>query len=550
MKKYTIILGIFLYSFLSYGQSFFDDFKVDFQKSIESNFSENDLNKIFRKYYTFITSHSDVSQLKANIKGESIKPYPLSDFKEDTLYINNINKLFESENKNKRILSYVVIAATNDKSFEKQLLKKIKIETDKGCLIWSGMALLYLQTNHTTELFDFLVKNENFGDAHMVPLFITLNKDSLRKTAYKRINNKNIKAKILAVQILAYTDLNSKTNKVIKTAIKEWDYNLKGYAIYSAKFLKLGNLLTVLKPLLDSSQTRSIALEALANSSSYEDRNYILKLVENQDTISDEVLDCMFNSTNIEMIRHWLNYIYSQPIPKDYVAFSFKQPLLKSDTLLEDLQVSIQKVKSISLKTELLRALNGRSDDNSVKILLEAMRDSNSRVRSWAGRSIINSQSELINQELPKLLADTLYRSNALTNLIIKNKIDTLQDFYEKQYESDSKLKREALKYLSNFPKEKHTDLFRKILQENKSNFFIKQDAALGLANLNDTNSVNLICKVCRYETDKVSDFNGRVFILALSKLKTKESKEFIETYKQSDEKLIRELVSEILNKW
>ena len=117
---------------------------------------------------------------------------------------------------------------------ENILLEKLTTEKDKGNLIWAGMALLYLQSNHTTELFDYLVKNEDFGDAHMLPMFIHLDKDSLQQTAYKRINNKDVKSKILAAQILAVTPLNSKTEELLKQAVQNWDIGIKGYAIYSA----------------------------------------------------------------------------------------------------------------------------------------------------------------------------------------------------------------------------------------------------------------------------------------------------------------------------
>ena len=170
-----------IFSFCSFSQTI-EDFKNDFEKSIDKDFSEEQLNQMFRTYSNLLTPHSDITQLTAGIKGESIQEYPLNQFKNDKLYKKNINKLFDSDNSYQRILAYLVIAGSGDKSFEEGLLKKIEKETNKGNLIWSGMALLYLNTEHTTLLFDFLVKNESFGDAHMLPLYFKLNSDSLQST--------------------------------------------------------------------------------------------------------------------------------------------------------------------------------------------------------------------------------------------------------------------------------------------------------------------------------------------------------------------------------
>ena len=142
------------------------------------------------------------------------------------------------------------------------------------------MALMILKTKHTTALFDFLVEYENFGDSHMIPLYIQLDKKSLQKTAYERINSENVRAKILAAQILSVTGKNKKTEKLLRNAVKNWDYSIKGYAIYSVKELRVGNLKNDFIPLLDNPQTRSIAIQALGNSPTKEDVDYLKQLVE------------------------------------------------------------------------------------------------------------------------------------------------------------------------------------------------------------------------------------------------------------------------------
>ncbi|MBQ7611446.1 MAG: hypothetical protein IJU92_00025, partial [Spirochaetaceae bacterium] len=196
MKK--IILSMILTTFFSialFGQNI-EDFEKDFINATKTEFTETDLNNMYQTYSVFLEPYYDMMELMEN--DEQIVEYPLSKFKETASYKNNINILFNSKNDNQRLLSYLVIAGAGDKKFEKKLLERLKTEKSEGNVIWAGMTLMVLKTKHTTALFDFLVEYENFGDSHMIPLYIQLDKKSLQKTAYDRINSENVRAKILA----------------------------------------------------------------------------------------------------------------------------------------------------------------------------------------------------------------------------------------------------------------------------------------------------------------------------------------------------------------
>ena len=200
------------------------------------------------------------------------------------------------------------------------------------------MALMILKTKYTTALFDFLVEYENFGDSHMIPLYIQLDKKSLQKTAYERINSENVRAKILAAQILSVTGKNKKTEKLLRNAVRNWDYSIKGYAIYSVKELRVGNLKNDFITLLDNPQTRSIAIQALANSPTKEDVDYLKQLVEKEGSVSKELLDGFYKSQNIENIKYWLHLVSTKEIPEKYFFSTSEQQLLFSDEVLEDVQ--------------------------------------------------------------------------------------------------------------------------------------------------------------------------------------------------------------------
>lgn len=551
MKRHILALILLINSLTTFGQSI-EDFKKDFEKALKKKFSEKELNNMFRTHSTFLTPHSDVTQLSANIKGQRIDHYPLADFKSERLYTDNIETLINSKNSNQRILGYLVIASSGDTSFENTLLKKIKEEKDKGCLVWSGMALLYVNTSHTTPLFDFLVENETFGDAHMLPLFIKLNADSLQQTAYLRINSDKPMAKILAAQILSNTPLNAKTEELLKKAVKEWDINIKGYAIYSVAQLQIGNLLETFMPLLDSSQTRRISLEALANSPTEKDRQYLYGLVNKQDTVSEELLDCFYHSKNIENLKYWLKLLYTKPVPeKYYFSVTDKNSLIRKDTALKNVQVALEKINNAEILGELIRALEGRTDDISTAILLKLLTHENSTVRYWTAHSLEGNHSPKLIARLPDLLEKESTRVVSLTNLAIENNMDTLQSIYENIYKNELERdwQRSSIEYLSNFPKDRHKEIFKRILQNKEEDTFIKRDAALGLGKLKDESAVDLIISACSQESEG-SDYNAQTFLIALGMIKGSKAKVKIKKYKNSKEEGVRELVANILKEW
>lgn len=381
------------------------DFKTEFEKIVNSDLTENQLNNLFSEYPLILTPHSENTQLFESLKGTDFNEYSMLGFKDEDLYKTNIDKLLNSENSNKRILAYLLVASTNDKSKEDILLQKIKSETNKGNLIWSGMALLSIQSNHTDEIFDFLVANENFGDAHMLPLYIQLDKDSIQHTAYKKINSENEKAKVLAVQSLSVTENNPVTEELVKNAVKNWDIKLKGYAIYTMKELQMGKLLELLRPLLNDDKTKRIALEALANSPTKEDNEYLIRILNDNTTLDSDILDALYKSKNIENLKLWLTLMQTRTIPNNYHFFIFEQPLLESDEILTDLQNALQNIKDKDVLGELVRALQGRADDKSVDLMIDLLKHPSSTVRYWAAETIKdNPNSKLKSKENIKLI--------------------------------------------------------------------------------------------------------------------------------------------------
>lgn len=551
MKKNILRIAIFLLTIASFGQNL-EEFKKEFQNATVADFSQDDLDGMFRKYSEFLTPHSDITQFTANIKNEPIASYPLAEYKKTEEYKNTIKFLLHSKNANHRLLSYLVLASAKDASHEQVLLEKLKTETREGNLIWCGMALMYLNTNHTTALFDFLVAHENFGDSHMIPLYIKLQKDSLQNTAYNRIESDNKKAKVLAAQILSFTEKTEKTEKLLLSAVKNWDYNIKGYVIYSIKELQIGNLKEVLVPLLDSTKTRSIAIQALVNSPTKEDVDYIKELAETQKVVSKDILNGFLESKNPESVKYWLELVSRREIPEDYYFSAFQTPLLFSDELLSDVQETLRITPHISIQQYLIKALGNREDQLSQRILYTYIDKENSSVRYWAVDALKNTTDEKVIKKLIELLKDPIKREVSVTPILINNNIDTLQNTYVEIYNTSQESRdwrRSTIEYLSSFPKKEHKEIFRAIIHKENEDTFIQRNAVFGLSQLLDKESIDQIIALSEEER-KGSDSNCRTYIVALSELKGEKAKKYIATFKDSDSDSVSKLVKEILDNW
>ncbi|HBS88049.1 MAG: hypothetical protein A2W91_09955 [Bacteroidetes bacterium GWF2_38_335] len=397
MNKY-ILLILVIFFLTSCNTSRLSEFKKDFKNVLSDDFDKKQFSEMLDKYPE-LRVHSDVISLSEALLGNQHEKYPLKEFINDDLYKDNIDQLINNGNPFQKTIAYMVIASGGDSTKVPILLEKIKTETDEYPLMWSGMALLYMKCNHTTALFDFFCRNQNLPLENMFPLYFQFNKDSLQKTAYNRIHSEDDFAKILSAQMLSVTPLNKKTEELLLNAAKNWNIKIKGYAIYSIKELRIGNLLETFKPLIDSSKTSKIALEALANSPTDIDVQYVYSLVEQADTVSEDLLDCLCNSNNINSIRYCLKVLYTKPIPKDYQLGAYGDYVIRSMTILPDIHIAIEKVENIDIKSDLIRTLEDKTDEKSIELLKKYLDHGNSTLRYWTAKTIVENPSEAFNSD-------------------------------------------------------------------------------------------------------------------------------------------------------
>ncbi|MDQ5968087.1 MAG: hypothetical protein QG625_4244 [Cyanobacteriota bacterium erpe_2018_sw_39hr_WHONDRS-SW48-000098_B_bin.30] len=529
----------------------YDGYLKEFNKALTPSFSESDLDQIFRNYHNLIMPGVDTEQLVNEIQGRETTYFPLTKLKTETDYDKNIKTLLESKNQYQRLFGYISVASAGDQSFNNVLLSAAKTESFKAGRYWAGNALLYLQDKHTSKLFDFLVECEDFEDAHMMPFYLRLDKDAIRRTACEKIKSKKPKAKILAVQTLAETELNNTTEQVVKDAVRAWDSSIRGYAIYTVRALCMGNLKDLLSPLLKDKSIRDVCLGALANSPTPADQEFLLSLVPKNSEIPEDILNAYLESKREDSVRTWLRLVREGQVNQNYNFFVSEHELLISDDLLDEVRDTIRRTKNHTILHELPRALAERRDNESVQLLIQLLSDSDSTVRYWAANSLKENSSPELLEKLPQLIRNPKLRTTALTKLAIQNKIDGLQDVYVSLLQKDSNNStdwyRSSLQYLAAFPRAKDKDLFISILQ-GKQDAFVKRFAVAGLGQLHDQSSVPLIENALRQEPPH--DLNAITYLTALGKIKGAKAKQIIESYKDSKIDSVRTLAAKLLSDW
>lgn len=530
----------------------YEGFVESFRRSTESKFGEDELNKIFQDYSELIMTAVDTTALVNELKGKKTAYYGLEKLKSELFYSKTIDSLLHSSNPHQRLLGYITVASAGDKSFNDLLVKASKTESSKGGKHWAGMALLYLRDDtHASELFDFIVENENFADAHMIPFYLKLDKISLRNTAYEKINSMNPKARIFAIQSLAGTELNPKTDQIVRKAIKSWSQSNRGYAIYTAKELGMGNLKDLLSPLLQDESIREVSLEALANSPTPEDQEFLSSILSTNSGISEEMLNAYLKSNRKEQVRKWLKLVRDERVNPEYCFYTLDQPLLSSDEMLDTVRDTIRNTKNRFIVEELCRALEGRKDEESINLLISLLSDSNSSIRFWTAMTLRGNSSPQVIKEVLRLIRNPDLRTVGLTHIIIENKIDNLHDVYENLLYSDSKDSKDwynsSLSYFAAFPRDKDKALFKSILHNSNIEMDLRS-AAVALGQLKDETAVPFIAEAMRKEPPY--DENAITYLEVLGKIKGEQSKKILESYKNSDADSVRKLVAELLANW
>ncbi|MDO5607359.1 MAG: hypothetical protein Q4G08_02775 [Capnocytophaga sp.] len=268
MLKKIFLFILPMYICAAYGQDEkVDEFRNNFSLLRNEQLREDDFFEFIQKYNVYDISEKTEAAKQAQKLASFI----------DEAYASDIRMLLDADNPYQRAAAYAVIGILQDTEKETLLLERIASETHEFPLVWAGVVLMSFDTQHTDELFEYMVANYRTLPSIIPQMYARLNKASLRQTAFRYITSDDMLQKAMAAQIFAFTGYDRPTEKALRKAVQDLDLPLKGYAIYSLKELRIGNLSELLRPLLKHDETRQISLMALQASPSEADRQLAQK---------------------------------------------------------------------------------------------------------------------------------------------------------------------------------------------------------------------------------------------------------------------------------
>jgi len=123
-----------------------------------------------------------------------------------------------------------------------------------------------------------------------------------------------------------------------------------------------GDLLELLKPLLDEPQTRATALSALANSPTPADNAYFKSLIPVNGEIPIDILKAMENSGNQTTLKLWLGLLQNAAIPENYHFYARHNVLLCSEAFKSQVIEALKNIKNPKIAAQLMPALDKQTD--------------------------------------------------------------------------------------------------------------------------------------------------------------------------------------------
>ncbi|HLO71083.1 MAG TPA: hypothetical protein VK167_09460 [Flavipsychrobacter sp.] len=236
--RITIILIQFLIINKSFGESLIG--KHYTQAITKIDYSNDEMHSFFNIIDSFSYQAYTNPDIKTNFTA----------VKDDSLYKSTIVSLLQSHNQYKRVVGIRLITLIEDRNFNQLLISSLSSYSNEYD-IWAFIGLCKLSPTSTDIAIEWLIKHEDFGDAHAVPFYLQMDTISLLNTSYKYLNNKDNKAKVISLQTIATFDNSLKTDSLCRAAIVNWDLEIKGYAIHALGQCNQGKYKNLLAPYIN-----------------------------------------------------------------------------------------------------------------------------------------------------------------------------------------------------------------------------------------------------------------------------------------------------------
>jgi len=528
-----------------------NDFERDFTAAAAAGFSPTRVDRLLERYSSLLLAFNKINQLANSIQGKQLDKFPLNAIIGKPVYKSAVPTLLRSKFAKNRLLGYLLLISAGDISQKDFLRQRMLTEKSPECTLWLGMGLMHLGYQCTSVLFPWVASNNQKAGRYLFPMYCALAKDSLRQTGYQYASSPDLTERVYAIQSLAYAGYSKRSDAIVKAAISSWPLDLKGYAIFSAKAIRCDSLLPLLQPVLDSTAVRKIALEALADSPTASDRQFV-KTLASLNRIDNEAMQALHASHDTAMLKHWLVLLPNYQEADQYYFSLRTDSLLQSNKMLPFLVNCLPAIRNPQILSQILPALAGRTDSVSQNYLIRYLRYSDASVRFYATTSLVGNCTDELATNIANILQDRKFVTANTFDLALGCQIDTLQAIAREIYHSDCEhmTQMDALTYLSRYPEKSDLALFRSIIKDRSEDGFIASRlAAQGLAELGDATAVKDIIQASEQER-KDSDSNCLMYLQALSKLKGEHARKYIISFSKSDNIFISELVKSSLANW
>lgn len=257
-----------------------------------------------------------------------VAPYPLKGMLHQSIYRDNIDKLFADTSQKVNFLACLISAATKDTSrvadVERILIKnKYKdVFIAKSLLMLNPKAILPVAKCIKAYDFNEIVQ-------YLTIDFLNIDHSTLQKFAQDSILSEDLAMQYLSVKAMSAITPNKANESLLRKSVVKYDTAMKGWPLAVLARYKSSNIYELVSPYLNHPQLREVSLRALAASDNAEDRKQFLNILPKVEPDRD-VLNILLKSHREADIKKWLLYFKDGLFPEDYY-FDYNTNLNKQE---------------------------------------------------------------------------------------------------------------------------------------------------------------------------------------------------------------------------
>jgi hypothetical protein len=421
MATKLVLILVFLFVSTARSQTS-HEFIESLIKISKANYPKKSVDSLYTKYNNILFFFNPNSQLASEIKGTSVKYFPLEDFKLSSFYKDNIDLLLKDTSLYKQTFGSFVVAAANDTSKITEIEQILGKTNDSS--FWLANILMVLKTKNPAPLIKTIRRlADEESSTLLIEAFLRLDSNTLEQFGIDSIKSTDPLTQFLAIRSLAIGIPTSRKINDLRDIATSGNSKLKGWAIsVLAKFQAPDMFLLLDKYLLDP-DLRQISLAAISNSPSAKDKEHIASY-NSKRTLDKDLLIALIGSTQEGSVRKALELMEDGNLPEDYNAYVDYTPMITDDRYYEDVCKTLEKSKNQSKIYLLYNYFSTRKDDRTIYFLLKNIAKPNlMNMERLAIRSqLLKRNSVLIEKALPKLMKGATIKDVGLIDLLIQYK--------------------------------------------------------------------------------------------------------------------------------